>query len=206
MSSSLSVLMLLSMLLAYIGSAYTTWALQDNNNYNQYITKENSFVGPDKNNKMDYNETGLTAKSQDDIVNKIISIFNEPISVNRSSSAQTCTTHDFRCCILNSKSCVPVATITSVTDGDGKPIPLRGVTSSKEIMFTFTSFIKFGGAGFECSLDQSTFHYCTSPYAVNHLVHTPVNYASKHEFEVRMLGMDAEDSPKATFIWFYVQK
>jgi hypothetical protein len=45
-----------------------------------------------------------------------------------------------------------------------------------------------------------------SPLAVNSISHTPVNNVSRHEFEVRMLGMDPEDSPKARFIWFIVQR
>jgi hypothetical protein len=204
--SSLSILTLLFMLTLYIASVHGTWALEQKN-VDQPITKENNnFIRSGNINKINDNESSLTTRSQDTIVNKITSFFNEPNSVNRSVSVQPCITHDFRCCILNSKSCIPVATITSVIDGDGIPIPLHGVTSSKEITFTFTSFVKFGGAGFECSLDHSGFKLCMSPFTVKSLVHADVNIISRHEFEVRMLGMDPEDSPEARFIWFIVQR
>ena len=183
---------------------HLTWAFEQKNN--QLIAKASNLIGYDKVGKTNDNETSLTKRSQDVIVNNIIAFFNEPRNINSSISFQSCTTHDFRCCILNSKPCIPIATITSVIDAKGIPIPLRGVSNSKKITFIFTSFVKVGTIAFECSLDHSAFKLCTSPFTVNSLNYAPVDNASRHDFEVRMIGMDSEDSPKARFIWFSVQR
>jgi hypothetical protein len=206
LSKALNLFMftIVCMLVLCIAPLHGTWAFEQKNN--QLIAEVNNFIGYDQVGKTNDNETSLTKRSQDVIVNKIIAFFNEPRNINSSISFQSCTTHDFRCCILNSKPCIPIATITSVIDAKGVPIPLRGVSSSKEITFIFTSFVKVGAIAFECSLDHSAFKPCTSPFTVNSLIYAPVNNVSRHDFEVRMSGMDLEDSPKARFIWFSVQR
>jgi hypothetical protein len=183
------------MLVLCIAPLHGTWAFEQKNN--QLIAEANNFIGYDQVGKTNDNETSLTKRSQD---------VNEPRNINSSISFQSCKTHDFRCCILNSKPCIPIAKITSVIDAKGVPIPPLGVSSSKEITFIFTSFVKVGAIAFECSLDHSAFKPCTSPFTVNSLIYAPLNNASRHDFEVRMSGMDLEDSPKARFTWFIVQR
>ena len=207
LSTVLSLFVMLATVFMIISSVAPVYGMSVSvQKSNQLIAKSNNFIQYDDIGKINDNETKLTTRSQDVIVNKIISFFNERRNVNTSISVKACITHDFRCCILNSRSCVPVATITSVIDGNGMPIPLGGVSSSKEITFTFTSFVKFGAIGFECSLDHSGFKPCMSPFTINSTLYASVNNTSRHYFEVRMLGMDLEDSPGARFIWFSVQK
>jgi hypothetical protein len=208
---SWSILLPLVILTVWVASSHATWALEQKNNNdnhsNQSVITDNNVILYDQAAKLINDKVNqLNTTSQDDIVNKIVSFLNEPRSINRSVSVEQCRTHDFRCCISNYKSCVPVATITSVIDGDSIPIPLQGATSSNEITFTFASFIRFGGVGFECSLDHSTFQPCTSPFKVSSFSSGPANNGTRHQFEVRMLGMDPKDSPEARFIWFSVQK
>jgi hypothetical protein len=91
------------------------------------------------------NETGLTKADQKIAVDRIIFIFNDPGSANVGIMPTTvCPTQDFRCCIQKPTCCIPKATIISVIDGEGMPLPFHGITNSKEVTFTFNSFIKIG--------------------------------------------------------------
>jgi hypothetical protein len=212
LSKALSLFLLTIMFMLVFENAPVdrTWALKQVQHIviisNNFPLEQNQLIviGYDQEGKKNDNEAKLTTGSQDVIVNKIISYFSEPRDLaNNSASAKPCLTGDIRCCILNSKSCVPVATITSVIDSDGKPIPFGGVSDSREITFIFTSLVRFGAILFECSLDRSSFKPCTSPLTVNSNVTTPpINNSSRHELEIRMSGMDPEDSPWARFIWF----
>jgi hypothetical protein len=115
-------------------------------------------------------------------------------------------TQDFMCCIQNPKICIPKATITSVIDGEGIPLPFHGITNSRQVTFTFNSFNKIGGVGFECRFDHSTFKPCYSPTTITITDRVLVRDTTRHGFEVRVLGMDPQDSPEARFIWFNVPK
>jgi hypothetical protein len=168
-----------------------TWALEQ---------KSNNIIGLDPEDKENNEVPKLTTRSQDALVNELISYFNEPRNIHSNASAKPCLTDDYRCCTVDPKPCIPVATITSVIDSDGIPIPFGGVTNSKEISFVFTSFVNIGAILFECSLDRSGFKPCTSPLTLS----TNVSGTHLHEFQIRMSGMDPEDSPWTRFIWFRV--
>jgi hypothetical protein len=153
------------------------------------------------------NEPSLTTGDQKIAVNKILSIFNGPGSANVSlMHMNLCATQDYRCCIHNPKSCIPKAVITSVIDGEGIPLPFRGITNSKQVTFAFNSFNKIGAVGFECSVDHSPFKPCSSQTTITTTGHVSVHNTTRHVFEIRMLGMDPKDSPEARFIWFNVPK
>jgi YVTN family beta-propeller protein len=91
----------------------------------------------------------------------------------------------------------PDTTITSVVDGNGAPVQNSGTTLSTSIQFTFTGTSSVGVAGFECSLDGSTFSPCTSPASFNNLA-----AGVQHNFQVRAVDISGNRDPTpATFTW-----
>lgn len=166
-----------------------------------------NHTGSDQAYNVSNNEPSLTTRDQKIAVNKILSIFNGPGSANVSViDINLCATQDYRCCIHTPKSCIPKAIITSVVDGEGIPLPFRGITNSTQVTFAFNSFNKIGAVGFECSLDHSPFKPCYSPTTITSTGHVLMHNTTRHGFEIRMLGMDPKDSPEARFIWFNVPK
>jgi hypothetical protein len=88
-------------------------------------------------------------------------------------------------------------TITSAVDGNDTPVQNGGTTSSSSIKIAFTATQGSNPiAGFQCSLDNSTFSSCSSPAAFNNLA------AGPHKFAVVAVDNAGNKDPsQATFSW-----
>lgn len=97
---------------------------------------------------------------------------------------------------INYDSTSPETLVTSAVDGNGASIAQGGQTLFEPINFAFVgSDIVSGVAGFECSIDGSTFSACTSPLLV-------AIGAGTHTFHVRAVDVAGNIDPTAEiFTW-----
>jgi hypothetical protein len=95
----------------------------------------------------------------------------------------------------------PQTSITSATDGKGKPIPFNGQTSSTSIKFTFFGTDNNTVSGFQCKLDNGLWTTC------NGTVSYSVLSKGTHNFSVRSVdGAGNTDPSPSVWTWKIVSK
>ncbi len=91
---------------------------------------------------------------------------------------------------------LPDTVINSTTDGSSNVIGNETSTASNTIRFEFSTINVEGVDHFECSMDDSDFVTCTSPFIF------PILPEGKHVFMVRFVDANGNmDESPATFVW-----
>ena len=91
---------------------------------------------------------------------------------------------------------LPDTVINSTTDGSSNVINNETSTASSTIRFEFSTTNVEGLDHFECSMDDSDFVPCTSPFIF------PILPEGKHVFMVRFVDVNGNmDESPATFVW-----
>jgi hypothetical protein len=91
---------------------------------------------------------------------------------------------------------LPDTVINSTTDGSSNVISNETSTPSSTIRFEFSTTNVEGVDHFECSMDDSDFVPCTSPFIF------PILPEGKHVFMVRFVDVNGNmDESPVTFVW-----
>jgi hypothetical protein len=91
---------------------------------------------------------------------------------------------------------LPDTVINSTTDGSSNPIKNETSTPSSAIRIEFSTTNLEGLDHFECSMDDSDFVPCTSPFIF------PILPEGRHVFMVRFVDVNGNmDESPATFVW-----